>query len=182
MLFYTDSGSEFIDSPEHHICLMAERNQDVVVFSSGLRERRYSKPDALLLMDCHDGNNCSNTMQRMSGAAMFRKSIFSLTFTSAWMTYNNDERIVSEANEDEMKAAALSIANKHLPLASINEEIFKVNRHDQTVLSIISKRFKIPEWPDPSQFGEKGYNGKLRRREEFKSIKKSILSVTRDKN
>ena len=177
VVFYTDSGSVFTASPEPHFCLMEKLGQDVVVFSSGLKERAYSKRSALLLMNCGDFNNCSNTMQRMTGALIVRKSLMSLSMISHWMAYNADRRIVDEHDDDEQLAKA-----EHGSWYKREDEKFIANRHDQTVMSIVSKKYQIPEWPDPSQYGDQGYNQELKQMKQFRSIQNAIIQVTRDKN
>ena len=165
VLFYSDSGAKWLDSAEDYFCLMDERNQDVVVFSVGLPENEYTKGDAFLVADCTE-RNCTHSQQRLGGYSMYRKSMRAFHFLSTWLTFNQDLRIVSDESSRLRK----------------DMDHFKANRHDQTALSLASKRCGLPEWPDPSQFGQDGYNKMLREKPEFKTIAKTIIDCTRDKS
>ena len=73
-------------------------------------------------------NNFKNSNQAWSGFTLLRKSFNSIRFISEWLTYNQDPRISSD-----------------LPsLFGKNDDIFIENRHDQTILSLLAKKWGIP--------------------------------------
>ena len=69
----------------------------------------------------------ANSNQIWSGFLLLRKSFNSLRFIGEWLTYNQDDRIVTDS--------------KSLFGPENNE--FIENRHDQTVLSLLFKKWNI---------------------------------------
>lgn len=94
-------------------------------------EREWTKMDAFLLMGV-DVNEIVNKNQVWAGFIMLRKSLDSLRFVSEWLTYCRDYRISTDA-----------------PSISPNLYTFKENRHDQTVLSLLTHKWSLPlnQWP-----------------------------------
>ena len=92
-------------------------------------EKQWTKYDAFCLMVPKLAviNNFKNSNQAWSGFTLLRKSFNSIRFISEWLTYNQDDRIVTDSN------------NKFLK----NDAIFTENRHDQTVLSLLCKKWRI---------------------------------------
>ncbi len=134
IIFYCDSGALFIKDlkPIFDIC---QNKQDIVCFSVGLREAHYSKRDAFILMDC-DTNGFENTFQRLSGYICVKNTKYSKQFFHQFLKFNLDNRIVS----DEENVLGVN-----------NYEDFIENRHDQTIFSLLSKKYNIPCYRDPSR-------------------------------
>jgi hypothetical protein len=93
-------------------------------------EKQWTKCDAFLLMNIP--NSCidyfKNSVQVWSGFILLRKSFNPILFISEWLTYCQDYRIVSDSPSVIIK----------------NDNIFVENRHDQTVLSLLCKKWRIP--------------------------------------
>ena len=91
----------------------------------------WTKFDAIALMNITCNNNfCNsvmNTPQVWAGFVLLRKSFDSIRFISEWLTYVQDYRIVTDAPN----------------LFGPNDEIFKDHRHDQSVLSLLCKKWGI---------------------------------------
>ncbi len=100
--------------------------------NSGIHiEKEWSKFDAFALMNIYPGEyreTIKNTPQVWAGLIMFRKSFNPIRFIGEWLTYVQDQRIVTDS------------ANIFGP----NDHIFKENRHDQTILSLLLKKWNIP--------------------------------------
>jgi hypothetical protein len=93
-------------------------------------EKQWTKGDAFLLMNIPNnqfGNIVKNSPQAWSGFILLRKCFNSLRFISEWLTYNQDYRIASDS------------ATSMVP----NDPIFIENRHDQTILSLLCKKWGI---------------------------------------
>lgn len=94
-------------------------------------EKQWTKGDAFLLMNIPNnefGNYVKNSPQAWSGFILLRKGFNPLRFIGEWLTYNQDYRIASDS-----------------PTSIIsNDPIFNENRHDQTVLSLLCKKWGIP--------------------------------------
>lgn len=94
-------------------------------------EKQWTKFDAYTLMNVKRGHikeSFANSNQIWSGFLLLRKSFNSLRFIGEWLTYNQDDRIVTDS--------------KSLFGPENNE--FIENRHDQTVLSLLFKKWNIP--------------------------------------
>lgn len=93
-------------------------------------EKKWSKYDAFCLMVPKGNviNNFKNSNQAWSGFILLRKKFNPIRFIGEWLTYNQDPRIASD-----------------LPsLFGKNDDIFTENRHDQTILSLLAKKWGIP--------------------------------------
>ena len=73
------------------------------------------------------GNDVKNTSQVWSGYILLRKEFNPIRFIGEWLTYNQDPRIASDS--------PTKIAS--------NDPIFTENRHDQTILSLLCKKWGI---------------------------------------
>ncbi len=136
-VFYCDSGAVFINSIDHLVERAIALNQDVLVFEIPYVEKEWTKRDAFILMEC-DSSEYTDTLQRCSGFVLCKKSKSSIAFAEQWLEYQKDKRIVSD--DDNV-------------LGQENYEGFQENRHDQTVLSLLSKKFNLVGLRDPSQLG-----------------------------
>lgn len=94
-------------------------------------EKQWAKTDALVLMNIVQNNNFRNfvmdTEQVWTGFILLRKSFNPIRFVGEWLTYVQDERIVTDS---------VSVFGREN--LSFNE-----NRHDQTVLSLLCKKWGI---------------------------------------
>lgn len=136
-IVYTDSGSAFVNKVNHLIDAMEQQKTDIMVFSLTRLEKCYSKRDAFILMDC-DEASFYNTPQRIGGYIIVKKTRHSCEFIEEYLRYASDIRIVSDMENTQGEE---------------NYEGFVENRHDQTVLSLLSKKWNLPAFRDPSQFG-----------------------------
>lgn len=93
-------------------------------------EKQWSKYDAFCLMLPNSSliNNFKNSNQAWAGFILLRKQFNPIRFIGEWLTYVQDPRISSD-----------------LPsLFGKNDNIFTDNRHDQTTLSLLAKKWGIP--------------------------------------
>jgi len=100
--------------------------------NSGMHiERKWTKEDAYILMNIPNNNirdMVKNSCQAWSGFILLRKSFNPVRFIGEWLTYNQDFRITSDCN---------NVFGK-------NDPEFIENRHDQTILSLLCKKWGIP--------------------------------------
>lgn len=136
-LLYGDSGSCLIDSIHILINTMQANNDDIMIYSLHSIEKNYSKRDALILMNC-DIPEILETPQRCATYFILKKTENSVRFVEEWLKYAQDRRIVT--NEENV-------------MGKPNYGGFVENRHDQTVLSLLSKKWKIGAYRDPGRFG-----------------------------
>lgn len=159
-LFYCDSGSYFVHSVHPLIDLAETTGSSILTFEDRHPERKYAKRDALLLMDA-DRAEILDTNQRIGGFSLWRNTAFTRQFTSDWLRFATDERILTDLPNT---------------LGQANHPGFEDSRHDQTIYSILAKQHGIPAYRDPSQWGND-------RTEEFpNSPYPQLIELTRQRN
>lgn len=112
-------------------------NQNIGIYTNKPKElnnnieKMWTKFDALALMNVSRNNNfrenVMNTPQVWAGFILLRKSFDTIRFISEWLTYVQDYRIVTDAPN----------------LLGPNDESFRDHRHDQSVLSLLCKKWGI---------------------------------------
>lgn len=136
-LFYCDSGSHFTKSIQELIHFSLKKEQDIIPFETTYLEGEWTKRDTFILMECDD-MGYQNSKQRLGSFVLFRKSELSLQFINDWLSYAKDERILTD------------LKNKcGLP----NHDDFKEHRHDQSIFSLLTKKYGFMAYRDPSQYG-----------------------------
>ena len=136
-LLYMDSGSCLIDNVQILTDIMDKDHIDIMVFSLHSIEKYFSKRDAFILLDC-DKPEYTETTQRCATYYLIRKNEYSQEFVSEWLRYSTDRRIIT---------------NDENVLGEKNYEGFVENRHDQTILSLLSKKWGIKPYRDPGKYG-----------------------------
>ena len=140
ILFYCDSGVEFISSAQPLIDLCNKNTKGVLCFHlepvETNKEVLQTKKDAFILMDCNE-EKYVETWPRIGSFSVWKKNDFSLSVIKDWLKYCEDERIITD-----------------LPNTCESEDIRHVShRHDQSVFSIITKKYNIESYTDPTQWG-----------------------------
>lgn len=100
-------------------------------------EKKYTKRDAFIIMGC-DSEEFADTPQSMGGYVVMKKSPFVEKFLAEDLEYVQDSRIITEQ------------ANTQ---GVTNYEEYMSHRHDQSVWSLMSKKYKLKSFRDSSQFG-----------------------------
>lgn len=133
-LIYSDSGACYISNIEPLVRCMETEGTDIMVFSLNYREGAWSKRDAFILMDC-DYEEYYSTPQRLAGFLLIKKTCFANEFVSEWLEYAQDPRIITDRENC---------------MGKENYPGFIENRHDQTILSLLSKKHGLKAYRDPS--------------------------------
>ena len=126
-LIYTDAGIFYLDNVKKIIKYMISINEDIWVNRLPYLEKKYSKRDAFILLDA-DSPIYTDTFQYMAGIQIYKKSEYSEMFLQKLIKYSTDKRIIT----DDPNTLGLP-----------NYPGFRDNRHDQTVLSILFKKYKF---------------------------------------
>jgi hypothetical protein len=159
-LFYCDSGAYFVGSIQPLIDICTHTGKDVIVFNTKVTEKCYTKRDAFIILDC-DTPEYTDSLQRMGGFVFLRKSKFARDFINAFLEHAQDKRLITDMDN---------------VMGLPNYECFQDHRHDQSILSLISKKYKVEAFRDPSQFGnpvvDKYPNSKY----------SQLINLTRDQN
>jgi len=91
-------------------------------------EKQWTKFDAYVLMNVRNTPNITDSNQVWSGFILLKKNIESFVFISEWLTYSQDPRISTDIQS----------------VFGPNDASFIENRHDQTALSLLCKKWNIP--------------------------------------
>jgi hypothetical protein len=136
-LFYCDSGSYFIKSITPLIEISLLNSQDIIVFELSYTERIWTKRDAFILMNC-DSPKYSESNQRLASFSLWKKSNFTIDFINEFLHYAQDERLITDLENQ---------------CGYPNYPDFKEHRHDQSIFSLLSKKYDLNAYRDPSQWG-----------------------------
>ena len=137
LLVYSDSGSYYQSSPQPLIDLILKEEKGVLSFElKGLLEKEYTKRDAFVLMGLDDAKY-SESSQREATFVWMIKNDFTMALAKEYLEYAQDERIITD-----------------LPSENPNHPEFKDHRHDQSIWSLLCKKYEIPAHRLISQHGE----------------------------
>jgi hypothetical protein len=137
ILFYCDSGSIFLKSVEPLCQLLNQYSQDIIPFEIACLEKYYTKRDAFILMDC-DSPKFTETRQRITTFVIIKNTKFSRDFVEEWFKFAQDARILTDIPNTQGQP---------------NYSGFVGNRHDQSIYSLLTKKYDLVGFRDPSQWG-----------------------------
>lgn len=139
VLFYSDSGSDFLKNirPILNRC----RDDDNGLLSFELagkhKERQYTKRDLFIAMK-QDTCEYTDTDQVMASFIVIRKNKFTIEFMKEYMRYACDEHLITDTKSK-----------------TPNYPEFIDHRHDQSIYSLLCKRYDVTRADDPTQWGQK---------------------------
>lgn len=130
-LFYCDSGSYWIDS----VRFLMKELEDIGSWLLSFRgydeplpvEKKWCKRDAFILMGC-DTPEYTDTIQIYDGFFMIKNCAEARKFFEEWLAFNEDMRVASDIPNECGKE---------------NYPEFKDHRHDQAIMSLLVKKWKI---------------------------------------
>jgi cell division protein FtsB len=145
-IFYTDSDYEqkspFL-SPDFPKIKELLDTQNIVVFPVGLPEIDWTKRDAYILIGI-DTEEARTTSQMNACAVLVKNTMKAQRFISAWLTYMQDRRLATDDSNTLEKPNFLGFAG---------------HRHDQSVLSLLTKKWKLVTHPLSNLLND-NHNGK----------------------
>ena len=134
IICYNDSRYQWLKNVRELEFSLSEKNIGIFINkpNDGVHyEKKWCKFDALAIMNIPPGQfrkYVKNTYQAWAGLILIRKSFNSMNFIGEWLTYCKDPRIITDDKS----------------IFGPEDKEFKENRHDQTVLSLLSKKWEIP--------------------------------------
>ena len=137
LLMYTDSASHFIHSAAPLLELPKNFGQDIIPFELELTERAWTKRDAFVYMNANE-QDLDQSEQFLASFIVIRKSAFSLQFIEQYLHYCSNPNILTDLEN-----------TCGLP----NYPDFVTHRHDQSVFSLLCKKYGLQGFRDPSQWG-----------------------------
>lgn len=134
-IFYTDSGCQFINNVNPLLNIL--NNQDIVPFKvEGALEIHNTKRDCFILMDC-DEEKYHNGTHLNAAFMLCKKTDLSIEFFTNYLNYCCDERCLTDIKSQ--------IKEEHLENRG--------HRHDQSIYSLLCKKYNLNTFRDPSQWG-----------------------------
>jgi len=139
ILFYTDSGCEFIHNmkPIFEILESTENGILLQELSEEYKNKHWTKRDTFFYMNLDKEPFISSTMI-IGGFILLKKNDFTLSFIEEWLQYCTDYRIVTDSENE---------------CGLENYTGYKSHRHDQSIISLLARKYSIKTIPDISQFG-----------------------------
>lgn len=133
-LFYCDSGAVFISDINQLIPDLEASRKNILFFEQPLLARQFTKAETFRILECNDysGN------QLLGGYIFLKKCGKSIWYMQEWLHAMSDIRVLS---------------GEHF-LSQIPEfKEFVTHREDQSVLTILAKKWGIEGHRDPSDCG-----------------------------
>lgn len=124
-LIYTDACVLYVNSTYQIIDILKKNNLEMWMNRLQFFEKEYTKRDAFILMGA-DIPFYADTHQYAANIQIYRKSKYTEKFIEELLYYSLDKRIITDDNNT---------------LGFQNYKEFKDNRHDQTVLSLLIKKY-----------------------------------------
>lgn len=136
LLVYSDSGSYYQNSPEPLFDLVTKDPNGVLSFElKGLIEKNYTKRDTFVLMGL-DETKYTDSSQREATYIWLIKNDFTMNLVREYLEYAQDERVITDMVSE----------NK-------NYDGFIDHRHDQSIWSLLCKKYNIEPHRLISQHG-----------------------------
>ena len=133
ILFYCDSGAFLFREPDPIFEIL--RSQDIWVSVLPLIEKQFTKRYVFKAMTLL-GAKYTDTPQISGSFIAFKKSEFTMKFVDEWLSYCCDKNILE-------------------PPQNLDAELpeYIAHREDQSILSLLVKKYHMKVYSDPSQFG-----------------------------
>jgi len=140
-VFYNDSVIEWLKPVDPLINVCATLDHGIMLFHTDPvptnEEYRCTKRDAFVYMDC-DSDKYIHGLPLYATFQLYRVCERSIRFVEEMLNYCTDRRILT----DDPNTCGLD-----------NYPGFKYHRHDQSVLSLMQKKWDLPTHRDPTQQG-----------------------------
>jgi hypothetical protein len=139
IVFYCDSGITFIRPIDELIHILDETQEKLLLFELDNihQNKRWTKRDCFHYIGL-DSEPYLSQSQLLASYIIMRKNKFVVDFMNEWLKFSEDYRIITDSTNE-----------CGLP----NYEEFVDHRHDQSILSLLGRKYNINNIPDISQFG-----------------------------
>lgn len=138
IIFYLDSGAFFVKSVDRLLDTMRE-DEKIFITDIPLIEKCFTKPLCFEKMDC-DINEYGYMNQTQGGFIALKNCSEVRAFVKEWKSYAEQYDLIC--------------CEGTYPPEEYKKDQFVVHREDQSILSLLIKKYKIRQHRDPSQFGK----------------------------
>jgi hypothetical protein len=136
-IFYADAGCYFVGSIDQLISVMNRDNISIMTFRQNHQAFALTKRDAFILTET-DEPKYTHSAMRCGGWFLLRKNDESRKFIDECYNYSIDYRIITDSPNE---------------MGLENYSGFFDHRHDESVISIVSKKWNLYPYRNPSQDG-----------------------------
>jgi hypothetical protein len=137
-IFYADSGSEWIN-PVDQLIPILESTQGVMLFNTDPtkdnKEVMQTKRDVFAALGC-DTEKHWFTIPRHGGFQFYKNCEFAQRFVMQYLYWCEHNLLITDDPSNLPENSSLI-----------------AHRHDQSIMSVLSKKMDIPSFRDPTQFG-----------------------------
>lgn len=138
-LIYADAGGFFyINDVRTVINRMEEKKIWLAVQDQPFIEKHYTKRDTFIIMNC-DKEEYTDSLQCMGGLFILKKCDIANKFLEEWLHFSRNINAISDID---------NVYGKE------NYEGFVAHRNDQSIFSILRKKYKIKGFDDITQRGK----------------------------
>ena len=135
VILYVDAGAHLIRSPRRFLQFFIDSRQDVGAFELPLIERQWTKSICFNRI-VPDRNEDMNTNQLQASFIIIKKTEKSVNFINEYLQYCKDPMLLLDDTEDQ-------------PITSN----FIAHRHDQSIFSLLYKKYRFIPFEDISHRG-----------------------------
>jgi hypothetical protein len=135
-LIYSDAGIEFTDKIDSLLPYVNKNNGFGLFCVHGYRNIEYTKHDCFKIMNC-DEEKYWNGKKIMAGFNIFKKNNETINFVTEWLQYATNKFVITDLEN----------------VYSTNYPEFIDHRHDQSILSLLTIKYGLKSFRDPSQWG-----------------------------
>lgn len=160
-LFYCDSGAFLIKDLHILVKYMDNEKTDLMIFQLPFIEKNWTKRDIFIELSC-DKKQFTDSMQRCATYFLLKKTDNTVKLMNEWLEYAQKYELISDEN--------------NLLYGQPNYEGFRDNRHDQSILSVLSKKYGYKAYEDISQF-RYPRKGKERIIQRYKTNKEKVYPI-----
>lgn len=138
-VFYADSGSYYIDKVQKMIEVMDEEKVNIMSFELPFIEKRYTKREVFEAFNMWGNIKNMNSPQRLATFILVKCNLESVNFFKEFLDY----------------ACKKNLINDYINPNKVEDKDFVENRHDQSIFSLLCKKWNLPVYRDPSEYGIK---------------------------
>jgi hypothetical protein len=136
-LFYSDSGAFFLKSVDILINELEKYNQDIMGFELPLIEKQWTKQELFNNMNCNI-EEYKNSNQIMASYILIKKTKKSLFFFKEYLEFAKNELNITDKYDKNI----------------LQDKEFIEHRHDQSIFSLLYKKYNLKSFKDATQRGE----------------------------
>jgi len=136
-LVYADTGSFFLKNVDILLKTLEDSNQDIMAFELPLIEKQWTKKELFINMNCNEDKYLLSN-QIMSSFHIIKKTKFSVNFYEEFLNYACNIKNITDLHDYEIT----------------QEKDFIAHRQDQSIFSLLYKKYNLKPFKDPTQRGE----------------------------